>query len=122
MDLTAKQEEMCRQDRWDFSDLRAMFVNCTLKRSPEVSNTEALAGISMEIMRRNGINVEAVEFGCTGHVPQAPSRVASGQRSVTSARSGRGQAARCRRTTVISGYSRSTKPQVRGYMGRSTTP
>ena len=60
MDLTAKQEEMCRQDRWDFSDLRAMFVNCTLKRSPEVSNTEGLAGISMEIMRRNGIDVEAV--------------------------------------------------------------
>ena len=60
MELTTKQEELCRQDQWDFSDLRAMFVNCTLKLSPEVSNTEGLAAISMEIMRRNGINVEAV--------------------------------------------------------------
>ena len=60
MELTTKQEELCRQDRWDFSDLRAMFVNCTLKRSPEVSNTEGLAAISMEIMRRNGIKVEAL--------------------------------------------------------------
>lgn len=24
-------------DTYDFSDLRAVFVNCTLKRSPEVS-------------------------------------------------------------------------------------
>ena len=60
MELTTEQEELCRQHQWDFSDLRAMFVNCTLKRSPEVSNTEGLAAISMEIMRRNGINVEAV--------------------------------------------------------------
>ena len=34
-----------------------MFLNCTLKRSPEVSNTEGLAEISMEIMRRNGVEV-----------------------------------------------------------------
>lgn len=27
----------------DYSDLRALFINCTLKRSPEVSNTEGLA-------------------------------------------------------------------------------
>ena len=26
---------------YDFSDLKAVFINCTLKRSPEVSNTEA---------------------------------------------------------------------------------
>ena len=37
-----------------------MFVNCTLKRSPEVSNTEGLASISMEIMRRQGVAVDAI--------------------------------------------------------------
>ena len=44
----------------DYSDLRAVFVNCTLKRSPEVSNTEGLAAVSMEIMRRQGVTVDAV--------------------------------------------------------------
>jgi hypothetical protein len=24
---------------WDFSDLRALFLNCTLKRTPELSHT-----------------------------------------------------------------------------------
>ena len=58
--LNAMQEELCNQSRWDFSDLRALFVNCTLKRSPEISNTEGLASISMEIMRRQGVTVESI--------------------------------------------------------------
>src|SRR3546814_14311211 len=37
-----------------------MFVNCTLKRSPEQSHTQGLADISMEIMRRQGVSVELV--------------------------------------------------------------
>jgi multimeric flavodoxin WrbA len=44
----------------DYSDLRAMFVNCTLKRSPEVSNTEGLASVSMDIMRRQGVEVDEI--------------------------------------------------------------
>ncbi|MGH9263447.1 MAG: flavodoxin family protein [Acidimicrobiales bacterium] len=58
MTLTDKQETLNQGSRWDFSDLRAMFINCTLKRSPDVSHTEGLARISMEIMRRNGAEVE----------------------------------------------------------------
>ena len=60
VELNAMQEELCKQSRWDFSDLRALFVNCTLKRSPEVSNTQGLADISMEIMRRQGVQVDVV--------------------------------------------------------------
>jgi multimeric flavodoxin WrbA len=60
MTMTDKQEALNRQSTWDFSDLRAMFINCTLKRSPELSHTEGLARISMEIMRRNGVEVELV--------------------------------------------------------------
>lgn len=60
MTLNAMQEELCQQSRWDFSDLQALFVNCTLKKSPEISNTEGLASISMEIMRRQGVAVEAI--------------------------------------------------------------
>ena len=58
--LNEMQEELRRQTRWDFSDLRALFISCTLKRSPEISNTEGLAEISMEIMRRQGVTVELV--------------------------------------------------------------
>ena len=60
MTLNAMQEGLCRQSRWDFSDLRALFINCTLKRSPEISNTQGLADISMEIMRRQGVTVEVI--------------------------------------------------------------
>src|SRR5918999_41846 len=59
-ELSPKQAELCHQDRWDFSDLRALFINCTLKRSPERSHTQGLADISMEIMRRQGVTVEAI--------------------------------------------------------------
>jgi multimeric flavodoxin WrbA len=58
--LNPQQEELCRQTTWDFSRLRALFINCTLKRSPEVSNTQGLADISMEIMRRQGVGVDLV--------------------------------------------------------------
>jgi hypothetical protein len=55
--LTAKQEELCTQSRWDFSDLRALFINCTLKRSPEPSNTQGLADIAIEIGSRESPGV-----------------------------------------------------------------
>ena len=58
--LNAQQEQLCTQSRWDFSDLRALFVNCTLKRSPELSHSQGLADISIEIMRRQGVEVETV--------------------------------------------------------------
>jgi multimeric flavodoxin WrbA len=60
MTLTEQQAALCAESRWDFSDLQALFINCTLKRSPEVSNTEGLAEISMEIMRRNDVAVDLV--------------------------------------------------------------
>lgn len=44
----------------DFSDLRAIFLNCTLKRSPEVSNTAGLMAVSAEIMRSHGVTVQEI--------------------------------------------------------------
>jgi len=58
--LTDRQEELCEQSRWDFSDLRAVYVNCTLKRSPEQSHTQGLADGSIGIMERNGVSVEVI--------------------------------------------------------------
>jgi multimeric flavodoxin WrbA len=43
---------------WDFSGLSALFLNCTLKRSPELSHTEGLVRISRQIMEKNGVSVE----------------------------------------------------------------
>src|SRR5881409_220282 len=43
-----------------YSDLRAVFINCTLKRSPEVSNTQGLADRSIEIMRAHGVTVDVI--------------------------------------------------------------
>ena len=60
MTLTDFQEELCTTSRWDFSDLRALFVNCTLKPSPELSHTEGLMRISTAIMERNGVEVDVV--------------------------------------------------------------
>lgn len=60
MPLTDKQEVLCASHDWDFSALRALYVNCTLKRSPETSHTEGLMRLSMEIMERNGVTVDYV--------------------------------------------------------------
>ena len=38
-ELNEKQLEMCTTSQWDFSDLSALFLNCTMKRSPEMSHT-----------------------------------------------------------------------------------
>ena len=56
--LTEKQERLCSDSRWDYSDLSAIFLNCTLKRSPELSHTEGLIHISRAIMEKNGVPVE----------------------------------------------------------------
>jgi multimeric flavodoxin WrbA len=56
-------EEMASPDTSEhgsprFDDLRALFVNCTLKRSPEQSNTDGLIELSAGIMRDRGVEVE----------------------------------------------------------------
>ena len=60
MKLTEMHETLAVESRWDFTDLRALFINCTLKRSPEVSNTRGLADLAVAIMERNGVTVEVV--------------------------------------------------------------
>ncbi len=54
------QQQMCDESTWDFTDLRALFVNGTLKPSPAVSNIDGLARISMEIMAANGITIDTI--------------------------------------------------------------
>ncbi len=58
--LNDLQEKWCSESRWDFSDLRALFLNCTLKKSPEISHTEGLIRIARAILERNGVAVETL--------------------------------------------------------------
>jgi multimeric flavodoxin WrbA len=59
MELNSYQKSLCEQSQWDFSDLKAVFLNCTLKRSPEMSHTEGLIDVSRTIMETNGIRCES---------------------------------------------------------------
>lgn len=43
-----------------FDGLKALFLNCTLKRSPELSHTGALFAVVQHILQRNGVSVEAL--------------------------------------------------------------
>jgi multimeric flavodoxin WrbA len=58
--LSPQEEEISTQSIWDFNDLRAIFINTTLKKSPEISNTQGLMDLSAEIMRGEGVEVETI--------------------------------------------------------------
>ena len=60
MALTEQQEQLCNSSPADYSGLRAIFLNCTLKKSPETSHTEGLIEISKTIMEKSGISVEVL--------------------------------------------------------------
>ena len=47
---------------WDFSGLKATYVNCTLKKSPELSHTQGLVDASAAIMREHGVTVEEIRL------------------------------------------------------------
>ncbi len=45
-----------------YDDLTAVFINCTLKRSPELSHTQGLMDRSIALMRSQGVSVENVRL------------------------------------------------------------
>ncbi|WP_235297424.1 flavodoxin family protein [Portibacter marinus] len=46
----------------DFSQLKAVYVNCTLKKSPRKSHTDNLIQVSKSIMDKEGVETELVRF------------------------------------------------------------
>ena len=60
MTLNKIQIEMCKSSKWNFSNLQALFLNCTLKRSPDISHTQGLIDISRAIMEKMGVLVEVL--------------------------------------------------------------
>mgnify|MGYP006284617083 CR=1 FL=1 len=58
--LDERQEALCEDHDWDFSDLSAVFLNCTLKPSPETSNTRGLIDVSKAILEKNGVDAQVI--------------------------------------------------------------
>jgi hypothetical protein len=58
VDFDGRQQEASDSNQWDFSDLWALFLNCTLKLSPELSHTEGLIRFSRVVMETHGVSVE----------------------------------------------------------------
>lgn len=46
----------------DYSDLKALYFNCTLTKSPEKSHTELLARASQQIMEKQGVQTELIRL------------------------------------------------------------
>jgi multimeric flavodoxin WrbA len=46
----------------NYSDLSALYINCTLKRSPELSHTQGLMDRSIAVMRKQGVTVDTIRF------------------------------------------------------------
>jgi len=49
-------------DSSNFSNLQALFINTTLKRSPENSHTDYLIDISTSIMKKNGVATDRIRL------------------------------------------------------------
>ena len=58
--LSEAERALCEDHPWDFSDLRAAYVNCTLKPSPQTSNTQGLMDRSIAVMEANGVDVDVI--------------------------------------------------------------
>ncbi|MHA6289474.1 flavodoxin family protein [Maricaulis sp. CAU 1757] len=46
----------------DYSDLKAVYINCTLKKSPQKSHTDGLMAVSRAIMKKQGVGVETIRL------------------------------------------------------------
>ncbi len=58
--LNERQKRDCEENKTDFSDLKATFINCTLKKSPERSHTDGLMNVSRTIMEMNQVTVKSI--------------------------------------------------------------
>ena len=58
--LDERQQRLCDESQWDFSDLNALYLNCTLKPSPQQSHTRGLIDVSAAILEHNDVDVEVL--------------------------------------------------------------
>ena len=60
--LDDTQRKLCDDNTTDFSDLKALTINCTLKPSPGGSHTDKLLGVAEAILVRNEVALEQVRL------------------------------------------------------------
>lgn len=58
MTPSQNQQVLCEQHNFDFTGLSALLLNCTLKRTGDLSHTEHLLRVPCEIMKTNHVAVE----------------------------------------------------------------
>lgn len=58
--LNEQQQALCNDSPFDYSNLTALFLNCTLKPSPQTSHTRTLIDMSAAIMLENDVTVDIV--------------------------------------------------------------
>lgn len=58
--LNEIQEKWITENETDFSDLKAVFLNCTLKKSPRQSHTAGLMSLSQQIMDACEVSTEMI--------------------------------------------------------------
>jgi len=62
MTLNDRQQALCDSNETDFSDLKAVLFNTTLKRTPSQSHTKLLLDVVATIMEKNGVEIEHVHL------------------------------------------------------------
>ena len=65
MALNERQSRLCAENRTDFSDLKAVLINCSLKKQADQSHTRLLLSVAEEIMSKSGVAVEHIH--AAGH-------------------------------------------------------
>ena len=65
MTLNAQQAALCDSNTTDFSDLRAVFINTSLKADADKSHTAILMGVARDIMAKNGVRCDWIH--AAGH-------------------------------------------------------
>lgn len=46
----------------NFSKLKVLYINCTLKKSPDISHTETLMKVSQSILKKENVSFETIRF------------------------------------------------------------
>ena len=60
MTMSQHEAQLCDTPPARYDDLKAVFINCTLKPSPQVSNTAGLMKRSVDMMKRVGVRVDEI--------------------------------------------------------------
>src|SRR5690606_5951125 len=60
MPLSERQAKLCDENQTDYSDLKAVVFNCTLKREAGKSHTRLLLSVVEEMLKKNGVHVDYV--------------------------------------------------------------